>query len=204
VLYIILLSAVVILIVGIGFVYFSAKEKKEINKEVINKFIKTEVGAVNTQLLFADENKIIFYDRPALMVYDIVNKKIIRTIDFQEVGVKYFQGDDAYSIYASKEGNKVFFEKANQMNRFIYDVEKNTIRKNLEKENELFKKENYFNSYMQGVELDTDEFIPISKIIKVNDEQYIYLINSSSSILEDLEIVIVKNMKKEIIPIFKK
>jgi hypothetical protein len=175
-----------------------------ISKEVINNFIKTEVRAVNTQLLFADEKKIIFYDRPALMVYDIANKKIIRTIDFQEVGVKYFQGDDAYSIYASKEGNKVFFEKANQMNRFIYDVEKNTIRKNVENDNELFRKENYFNSYMQGAELDTDEFVPISEIIKVSDKQYIYLINSSSSILEDLEIVIVKNMKKEIIPIFNK
>ena len=200
-LFIILILVISILVVGIGFLYSPAMENKKVSEDVINKFKNAKRGAVETVLLFADEKRIIFYDRPALMVYDIVNRKFIRTVGFEKLGVKYFQGDDAYSIHASKKGDKISFEKARQMNRFVYDVEKSSILKNTKNENELFKKETHFNDYIKGVESDTDKFVPISEIVKVNNEQYVYLANPSQSLL-GLEIVIMKNKEKKIIPIF--
>ena len=171
-------------------------ENIKVSEDLINKFKNAKRGADRNCITICRRKKIIFYDHPALMVYDIVNSRFIRTVDFEKLGVKYFQGDDAYLIHASKKGDKISFEKAHQMNRFVYDIEKNNILKNTKNENELFKKENHFNDYIKGVESDTDKFVPISEIAKVNNEQYVYLANPSQS-LAGLEIVIMKSKEKE-------
>lgn len=199
-------AALLIFIIATGFIWFSSDEKQEVSQDLIDQFKNCEEGAVDTWLLYADEKIVIFYDRPALMVYDIKEKKIIRTLGLEELGVKYFQGDEAYCIYASTHGDKVMFEQAYQSNRFIYDVKKNTISKDSDEINELFKVENHFNNYMQYEEIDTSKYFALGAIgVKVNNEKYVFLThNSSTSKLEGLEIVIVSSGKgkTEVIPVF--
>ena len=199
-------AAMIILILAVSFIWLSTDEKQKVSQELIDQFKNCDMGAEDTWLLYADEKIVIFYDRPALMVYDIKAKKIIRTLGFEELGVKYLQGDEAYCIYASTHGDKVMFEQAFQSHRFVYDVKKNTISKDGDDIDKLFKAENYFNSYMQYEEIDTIKGFPLQGMgIKVNNEKYVFLTNTSSKFkLEGLEIVAVSSGTIEAIPVFEK
>lgn len=97
--------------------------KNLVDSKLLEKLSSSSIGAVNPQLLFADDSNAIIYDHSGLLVFDYVEKEIIRALDFEEMDIM-IQGDKASSIYVDKLGTTVFFEKLSTKEVISYDIEK--------------------------------------------------------------------------------
>ncbi len=173
------------------------------DKDWINNFKKAHMGVQETCLLYADEEKAIIYDIPGLIIYDIKNRKITQTIDFSEIGVKYLQGSEAYSVYITSEADYILFEQAEQRNRCVYDIKQGTLNKNTKEIEKLFVPSNYYNSYLDTISLPDNAPSVVGQGVELSDDKYIYLSNQSSDDkLEGLEIVILTGDKMSVIPVF--
>lgn len=86
-------------------------------------------GADGAMLYYADENRIIFGGSFGLFVYDTVNQKIFRSVDLVTIGCSYTQGDKYCEIQVSEDGQQVYLHPMNMTEMYIYDVEKNSLKK---------------------------------------------------------------------------
>ena len=87
------------------------------------------IGADGAMLYYADENRIIFGGSFGLFVYDTVDQKMLRSLDLVTIGCSYTQGDKYCEIQVSEDGQKVYLHPKNMADMYIYDVEKNSLKK---------------------------------------------------------------------------
>ena len=80
---------------------------------------------MSPELLFADDSIVIIYDHSGLLVFDYVEKQIIRALDFEEMDIM-IQGDKASSIYR-QTWNYCIFEKSSTKEVISYDIEKDKL-----------------------------------------------------------------------------
>ncbi|MCH5268935.1 MAG: M56 family metallopeptidase [Lachnospiraceae bacterium] len=86
-------------------------------------------GADGAMLYYADENRIIFGGSFGLFVYDTVNQKMLRSVDLVTIGCSDTQGDKYCEIQVSEDGGQVYLHPMNITDMYIYDVEKNSLKK---------------------------------------------------------------------------
>lgn len=86
-------------------------------------------GADGAMLYYADESRIIFGGFFGLFVYDTVNQKMLRSVDLDIIGCAYTQGDKYCKIQVSEDGQQVYLHPVNITDMYIYDVEKNSLKK---------------------------------------------------------------------------
>ena len=80
-------------------------------------------------LYYADEKRIIFGGSFGLFIYDTVNLKMLRSVDLVAIGCSYTQGDKYCEIQVSEDGQQVYLHPMNVTDMYIYDVEKNSLKK---------------------------------------------------------------------------
>lgn len=86
-------------------------------------------GADGAMLYYADEKRIIFGGSFGLFIYDTVNLKMLRSVDLVAIGCSYTQGDKYCEIQVSEDGQQVYLHPMNVTDMYIYDVEKNSLKK---------------------------------------------------------------------------
>lgn len=74
-----------------------------------------------------NENIIIFHDYFGLIVYDLMNQKIIRSLDLAAIGCHMTQGDDACQTAVSADGTMVWLHPMSKPYKYRYDVEKDLL-----------------------------------------------------------------------------
>lgn len=97
-------------------------------------------------ITFVFRDIIIFHDYFGLIVYDLGNRDILRSLDFASIGCDMTQGDDTCQVAVSVDGQTVWLHPMSKDYVYRYEVEGNllyqeliaeTFQKDLEKE-ELF------------------------------------------------------------------
>ncbi|MDE7131635.1 MAG: peptidoglycan DD-metalloendopeptidase family protein [Lachnospiraceae bacterium] len=73
------------------------------------------------------ENVIIFHDYFGLIVYDLMNRKVVRSLDLKPIGCHMTQGDDACQVAVSADGNTVWLHPGSKQYKYRYDVENNLL-----------------------------------------------------------------------------
>lgn len=86
-------------------------------------------GADGAMLYYADESRIIFGGYFGLFVYDTINQRMLRSVDLDTIGCAYTQGDKYCKIQVSEDGQQVYLHPVNITDMYIYDVEKNILKK---------------------------------------------------------------------------
>lgn len=73
------------------------------------------------------ENVIIFHDYFGLIVYDLMNRKVVRSLALEPIGCHMTQGDDACQVAVSADGNTVWLHPRSKQYKYRYDVENNLL-----------------------------------------------------------------------------
>lgn len=73
------------------------------------------------------ENVIIFHDYFGLIVYDLMNRKVVRSLALEPIGCHMTQGDDACQVAVSADGNTVWLHPGSKQYKYRYDVENNLL-----------------------------------------------------------------------------
>lgn len=183
--------------------------KNLVDSNLVEKLSSSSIGAVNPQLLFADDSNAIIYDHSGLFVFDYVEKEIIRALDFEEMDIM-IQGDKASSIYVDKLGTTVFFEKLSTKEVISYDIEKDELsnldftileKGPLTEQYDIYK--DYIEFYDGGIEYISEDLYPLSNLIQLSDEVYVYLTHDlDTMLLKDLKLVIASAESTDVISVF--
>lgn len=179
------------------------------DSKLIEKLSGSSLGAVSPELLFADDSIVIIYDHSGLLVFDYVEKQIIRALDFEEMDIM-IQGDKASSIYADKLGTTVFFEKSSTKEVISYDIEKDKLsnpdstileKGHLTEQYDIYK--DYIEYYDGDIEYISEDLYPLSNLIQLSDEVYVYLTHDlDTMLLKDLKLVIASEENNDVISVF--
>ena len=70
---------------------------------------------------------IIFHDYFGLIVYDLADGKILRSLDLETIGCHMTQGDNACQVTVSADGTKVWLHPRTKPYMFRYEVEENQL-----------------------------------------------------------------------------
>ena len=183
--------------------------KNLVDSNLVEKLSSSSIGAVNPQLLFADDSNAIIYDHSGLLVFDYVEKEIIRALDFEEMDIM-IQGDKASSIYVDKLGTTVFFEKLSTKEVISYDIEKDELsnldstvleKGPLTEQYDIYK--DYIEFYDGGIEYISEDLYPLSNLIQLSDEVYVYLTHDlDTMLLKNLKLVIASEENNDVISVF--
>ena len=70
---------------------------------------------------------VIFHDYFGLVVYDLTNNKVLRSLDLEPIGCNMTQGDDACQVAVSADGNTVWLHPMSKHYMYRYEVEENKL-----------------------------------------------------------------------------
>ncbi len=76
----------------------------------------------------ANNRVIIFHDYFGLVVYDLTDREVVRSLDLAAIGCNFTQGDNACQVAVSADGRDVWLHPMKRQYMFHYDVEKNQLR----------------------------------------------------------------------------
>ena len=77
-------------------------------------------GADDTQILFADKERIIFSDYYGLFVYSKSDRKVVTGLNLKSIGCSYTQGDNACEKLVSEDGGTVYLHPMTSGRMFVY------------------------------------------------------------------------------------
>jgi signal peptidase I len=116
----------------------------------IEKFKEGKIATTPGQLAYANIDTVIIY-YGAIIVYNYETKEITHAFDPSKFGYKYWGGDPemegAYSVYASSNGKKLYFDMPNKEKDGIYDLEKNDFYYS-DSVDEIIKAREWFNNFV--------------------------------------------------------
>lgn len=76
----------------------------------------------------ANNSVIIFHDYFGLVVYDLTDREVVRSLDLAAIGCNFTQGDNTCQVAVSADGREVWLHPMKRQYMFHYDVEKNLLR----------------------------------------------------------------------------
>ena len=76
----------------------------------------------------ANNSVIIFHDYFGLVVYDLTDREVVRSLDLAAIGCNFTQGDNACQVAVSADGREVWLHPMKRQYMFHYNVEKNLLR----------------------------------------------------------------------------
>ena len=63
-----------------------------------------------------------------LVVYDLTDREVVRSLDLAAIGCNFTQGDNACQVAVSADGREVWLHPMKRQYMFHYNVEKNLLR----------------------------------------------------------------------------
>lgn len=73
------------------------------------------------------ESIIIFHDYFGLVVYDLTNRKVVRSLDLESIGCHMTQGDDACQVAVSADGTTVWLHPRSKPYMYQYEIQGNLL-----------------------------------------------------------------------------
>lgn len=121
-----------------------AKDSEDVQSEVIDEPQQIEpisadiaggtpFGADGPMLDFAgnlgagQESVVIFHDYFGLIIYDLINQKVVSSLDLASIGCQMTQGDDACEVAVSADGTTVWLHPRSKRYMYRYEIEKDLL-----------------------------------------------------------------------------
>lgn len=102
----------------------------------LNTMIDTEFA----DIIYADDERVIFYAYFGLFEYDLTEKKLINSLDLKAINCQKVQCGGRSEIYADTQGKEVWIKPYNRNMWYVFQPQENTLREELTAEGvELFK-----------------------------------------------------------------
>ena len=73
------------------------------------------------------ESIIIFHDYFGLIVYDLTNRKVVRSLDLEPIGCHMTQGDDVCQVAVSADGTTVWLHPRSKAYMYQYEIQENLL-----------------------------------------------------------------------------
>lgn len=101
-----------------------------LSPEKLSYLAKSNIGANMATLDYASDDRVILHYSYALIVYDLKNEQIYKSIDLSKLDVPLnTQGDNIIQIMADESGKEVFIGSYPAKNGYIFDIESSVITK---------------------------------------------------------------------------
>lgn len=84
-------------------------------------------GSDLTELLYADNDRIIFSGYYGLFIYSKGQRAITNAIDLEPIGCNYTQGDNYCEKFVSADGNTVYLHPVSNIDMYVYDILSDTL-----------------------------------------------------------------------------
>lgn len=97
----------------------------EYSNHIVN--LSAPEGSDLTELLYADNDRIIFSGYYGLFVYSKEQRAITNAIDLEPVGCNFTQGDNYCEKYVSADGNTVYLHPVSGADMYVYDIMSDTL-----------------------------------------------------------------------------
>ena len=99
--------------------------RDEIVRPEVN--LSAREGADLTELLYADQDRIIFSGYYGLFAYSKERRMITNAIDLESIGCNYTQGDNYCEKYVSADGKIVYLHPMSGAEMYVYDISSDTL-----------------------------------------------------------------------------
>lgn len=115
-------TVLVLLLCSCFFIACSLFYKKNDYQQIAIAIGKEQIGASIPDIIYADNNKCIFYDYHGVFIYEFNSRKISDYIEFSEIGFSCnTQGDNATYAFSGNAGKSVYITNYNEL--YLYDCE---------------------------------------------------------------------------------
>ena len=184
-------------IIGCNNIKKSEDMNTKIDLTLINKIKESQIGNF-TRILYASEEKMIFYGVIGLIVYNFNDEKITNVVDLKSINMNHIQSDEATIFKVESDGDKILMYNENHTdNSYMYDV----ISGKLEK-TELNQLENEYKlNYVDETEFLTksEELEYSYNVVSINEKKVCYLSypTDKQKGIEDLKIVVLDKETKD-------
>lgn len=113
----------------------SIREPRQLPVSAAEIYADTEFGADGPALDYAGRmdidgarsSVIIFHDYFGLVIFDLSNREILRSLDLAAIGCNFTQGDNACQVAVSSDGTKVWLHPRARQYMFRYEVEEDRL-----------------------------------------------------------------------------
>lgn len=113
----------------------SIREPRQLPVSAAEIYADTEFGADGPALDYAGQmdidgahsSVIIFHNYFGLVIFDLSNREILRSLDLAAIGCNFTQGDNACQVAVSADGTKVWLHPRTRQYMFRYEVEEDRL-----------------------------------------------------------------------------
>ncbi len=155
-----------------------------LSPEKLSYLAKSNIGADMATLDYASDDRVILHYSYALIVYDLKNEQIYRSIDLSKLDVPLnTQGGNTIHIMANENGKEVFIGSYPAKNSYIFDIESSVITKS---EGEY--KGNKFTGLINSIERNFQNGWYSINYVKTNSEN-IYVLRYNGGGMSNMKIV---------------
>lgn len=141
----------------------------EIHEAVID--LNAPTGSDGSRIYYADKDKFIFGGYYGLFVYDMQENQIVRSVDLEEIGCNYTQGENACEILVTEDGMTVLLRPLVMNQMYVYSVNENAMWM----EPDDLKNYNFYKS--KQIEDGGLEEGKYASFVENGEERFIFLVN---------------------------
>lgn len=146
----------------------------------LNTMIDTEF----TDIVYADDERVIFYAYFGLFEYDLTEKKLVNSLDLKAINCQKVQCGGRSEIYADAQGKEVWIKPYNRDMWYVFQLQENTLREEHTAEGvELFKQVEFKDTTLQDMLQQKIRFCS-NHVIQFSDGSYGYIMTRGPEVTQ--------------------
>ena len=153
--------------------------------EIITPNVSKEESIHNDMVLldYASDDIVIFHSYFGLFVYDIKSKKIIRSLDLENLNLHQIQGDNSCEITVNNDASIIQLSTVPKESMYIYNIEDNILLKSKYKD-----MKNKSDTKIKPYEIQGDNQFMVLYGVEFDNGDFGYL-KTEDSTIESLEYI---------------
>jgi len=176
---------------------YSEPQQIEIVEAVVTEDMICGVDGI--ELVYVDDMRLICRDYNGLYVFDLKELRMLHQVALEPIGCQYTQGDYYCQMRATADGLKVYMHPQMSDELYIYDVEENTLWKQIyDFENaslwdspEILKDVTFFEGLLRRIDYVEHDCTSYQSVYcaKVGENAYGYLTTGSGTLMDSSWVV---------------
>ncbi len=177
-------------------------------KKIIKQLKDTHIGSVYARVLYASDEIAVVIDYSGIVIYDFGEKGITDVILFQDnevMGRIDLQGSNTSVIYVDADESKIYFVPGldkDKRKSYYYDLKTKEITETTDTDVQQFDKYSKVKKSQLLSGRNEDYYFYETEGVWIDEDDFIYLINTSNRTNEGLTLVRLKGKKTEKIPLW--
>ena len=146
----------------------------------LNTMVDTEL----TDIVYADDERVIFYAYFGLFEYDLAEKKLINSLDLKALNCQKVQCGGRSEIFADTQEKEVWIRPYDRDKWYVFHLQDNTLREEHTAEGvDLFKQIEFKNTTVQDILQQEIRFCS-NHVITFSDGSYGYIMTNGSEVTQ--------------------